>query len=365
MNYKVRNGNIEILRFLFCIGIVLLHAWVNPRGFIGVEFFFIVTGFFLAKKVDIQRKKDENTLPRMEELLRDAWKDILHRYRGIFPYFLVSTIIGTVVSVYAFQWDVQKQILFHIKLLPYDFLLLQNYGFQSPSIVGVVWYLTAMMLAVWLIYPIMRRFYKVFMYSAPFVSVTLMGIIIANCGTMDAPCTFLFGWVNTGFMRAISAITLGAFVYFLSEKIKKIQLKQSEKILVTILEIAGYVWVMDFIFTWKDENVYFDGIAVFMIAASFLLTTSQQSLLWGKFDNTFCIFLGKITVPIFLSHFYCVQRMPDILARMNIEMSQKRMTLLSLGMTAIVSGIVYVAGRWVDNKIKQLTIELNKRTIKQ
>lgn len=47
---KKRNGNIEILRFLFCIGIVLFHAWVNPRGFIGVEFFFIVTGFFLAKK---------------------------------------------------------------------------------------------------------------------------------------------------------------------------------------------------------------------------------------------------------------------------------------------------------------------------
>ena len=364
MNHKMRNGNIELLRFMFCMCVVLYHAWVGPGGYIGVEFFFMVTGFFLAKKVDIQREKDKVT-PHTEDLLRDGWKEILHRYRCVFPYFLVSTIIGMFVSSYAYEWNVQNQILPIIKLLPYDFLLLQNYGFQSPSIIGVVWYLTAMILAVWLIYPVMRRFYMAFMYAAPFVSVFLMGIIIVNCGTMAAPCTVLFGWANTGFMRAISAITLGAFVYFLAEKIRKIPLKRSEKMLATILELAGYVWVIDFVFTWKDESVCYDGIAVFMIAASFLLTTSQQSLLWGKFDNTFCIFLGKITVPIFLSHFYCVQRMPDILARMNIEMSQKRMTLLSLGMTAIVSGIVYVAGKWVDNKIKQLTIELNKRTIKQ
>lgn len=63
MNHKMRNGNIELLRFMFCMCVALYHAWVNPRGFIGVEFFFIVTGFFLAKKVDIQRKKDENTPP--------------------------------------------------------------------------------------------------------------------------------------------------------------------------------------------------------------------------------------------------------------------------------------------------------------
>lgn len=221
MNRKTRNGNVELLRFLFCISIVLFHAWVDLRGYIGVEFFFIVTGFFLAKKVDRQRKTEENP-PCMEQLLKDSWKEILHRYRAIFPYLLVSTILGLVVNSYALQWDVQNHILFCFKLLPYDFLLLQNYGIQAPSMVGVIWYLTAMMLTVWLIYPLMRRAYEIFMYVAPFVSVFLMGIIIVNCGTLDSPNTFLFGWANTGFMRAISAITVGAFVYYLSGKTKKI-----------------------------------------------------------------------------------------------------------------------------------------------
>lgn len=63
MNHKMRNGNIELLRFMFCMCVVLYHAWVGPGGYIGVEFFFMVTGFFLAKKVDIQREKDKVTPP--------------------------------------------------------------------------------------------------------------------------------------------------------------------------------------------------------------------------------------------------------------------------------------------------------------
>lgn len=343
------------------MSIVLFHAWVDLRGYIGVEFFFIVTGFFLAKKVDKQRKIEEKNAPRIEQLLKDSWKEILHRYRVIFPYLLISTILGLAVNSYALQWDVQNHILFCFKLLPYDFLLLQNYGIQSPSMVGVIWYLTAMMLAVWLIYPIMRRAYEMFMYIAPFVSVFLTGIIIVNCGTLDSPNTFLFGWANTGFMRAISAISVGAVVYYLSRKVEKIYVGKAGTVVLTVLELAGYAWVGDFIFAPKEENIYYDVMAVLVIATSFLIAMSQKTLLWGKFDNTICIFLGKITVPIFLCHFYCVQRMPDILARMNIEMSKTQMTWVSLGMVAIVAGIVYVVGNWIDQGMKKIRIILLKR----
>lgn len=366
MNHKkIRNGNIELLCFFFCICIVLFHGWVDRRGYIAVEFFFIVTGFFLANKVDKQRKVEINVPPCANEILKDSRNEILHRYRILFPYFFVSTILGIMVNIYAFQWDIQQKILFNLRLLPYDFFLLQNYGFQSPSMVGVVWYLSALMLATWIVYPILRRFYEAFMYLAPIVWASLTGIIIINCGTLDSPCTVLFGWANTGFMRAISAITLGAFVYYLSEKVQKIRLRDTGRVIVTILELAGYAWVANFIFSWKDENVYYDGVAVLVIAASFLLTTSHQSLLWGKFDNKFCAFLGKITVPIFLSHFYCVQRMPDILARLGIEMPQAQRTVLSLGMVAIAAGIVYFVGNWGDKKLKQITAQMKEKIVIQ
>lgn len=56
---KKINGEIELLRFVFAIGVVLVHSknlfgeeWKYfLKGSFGVEFFFIVTGFFLAKSV--------------------------------------------------------------------------------------------------------------------------------------------------------------------------------------------------------------------------------------------------------------------------------------------------------------------------
>lgn len=56
---KKRNGEIEILRFLFCMYIFLRHgapflkmtgsdADLFARGALGVDFFFIVSGYFMA-----------------------------------------------------------------------------------------------------------------------------------------------------------------------------------------------------------------------------------------------------------------------------------------------------------------------------
>lgn len=50
-----RNGMIDFMRFVFACGIVLGHAnsivVVMPGGWIGVEFFFLVTGYLMYGEV--------------------------------------------------------------------------------------------------------------------------------------------------------------------------------------------------------------------------------------------------------------------------------------------------------------------------
>jgi hypothetical protein len=49
-----RNGFIDFLKFIFAIIILIHHSWqffpILPIGYIGVEFFFLVTGWLMAKK---------------------------------------------------------------------------------------------------------------------------------------------------------------------------------------------------------------------------------------------------------------------------------------------------------------------------
>ena len=56
-NAKTRNGAIDLLRLLFCFGIVIRHAvyvlpkntsFILERGGLCVEFFFIVSGYLMV-----------------------------------------------------------------------------------------------------------------------------------------------------------------------------------------------------------------------------------------------------------------------------------------------------------------------------
>lgn len=56
-----RNGEIELARFILALAIVLFHmgaflGWsgrlaVVPRGYLGVEAFFVLTGYFLCQSM--------------------------------------------------------------------------------------------------------------------------------------------------------------------------------------------------------------------------------------------------------------------------------------------------------------------------
>lgn len=146
MKNKERNGNIELLRFVFCVMMVLYHAWYVRRGYIGVEFFFMVTGYFLAEKICRLNAK-EASRPSVENAMKEATRDVTKRYRSIFPYFFVATILGFIVRAYAQKWD-NAAILLGVQLIPADFLYLQNLGLSTTSATGVLWYLSAMTFAV-------------------------------------------------------------------------------------------------------------------------------------------------------------------------------------------------------------------------
>ena len=64
---KARNGSLDLMKFVFSIVIVLLHSGnlfgrnkFFPAGHIGVEFFYIVSGYYMAKSalryVDVDSK---------------------------------------------------------------------------------------------------------------------------------------------------------------------------------------------------------------------------------------------------------------------------------------------------------------------
>lgn len=356
---KMRNGNIELLRFLFCADIVLYHAGFLPRGYVGAEFFFMVTGFFLADKILTRNSKDQRK-PTWETLVGEATADIWKRYCAIFPYFFASTVLGFAVRAFALHWDLPT-FLTYLQLIPADMLYLQNIGFTVTSAIGVLWYLSAMTFAVWVLYPLLRRRYELVASVSPAVILLILGLIQQNCGSLDAPCTFLYGWLNTGLLRAFAGILGGVLAYYVTQKVRGINITKGMAAALTVFEVAVYIWV--FYHTWSrnDFRPLLDAFVIVALGGAFTVTVSGKSLLYQKFDNGFVRFLGKASMPIFLSHFYMVFYLSNVFEMLHMEDTFGQKLAFTIGLSLLAAAIVYAAGQLMCRLIKAWAVSFQNK----
>ncbi len=91
-----RNGVIELMRFLMVIPIVLGHTKeflsdkIVTRGYLGVEFFFVVSGYLMM--ASLSRKKGEE----IKDLGKETWSFVVHKWKALMPNYLVAFIVAAV-----------------------------------------------------------------------------------------------------------------------------------------------------------------------------------------------------------------------------------------------------------------------------
>ncbi len=349
---KKRNGNIELLRAVFALGIVFLHtnlSYFHCRGgYLGVEFFFIVTGIFMG-----QRLHGSAGNMTWKEAVNDSSNEVKSRIKAIFPLLVVSTLIGLGIR---FLTGMEKA-----ESLTYvlgDLFLVQSAGFYVLSATGTVWYLCALFMALWLIGPVARKQYQIYTeYAAPLLVPVSMGVLTQRYGSLDCPNEMLFGWINTGVVRAVSMISLGMLVYEISVRLQQTTLTDFARRLCTLGEIFLYFTVFLHIVLYKTTNPFFgrvDGIIALCLGLALAITRSGQSYLDGKFDHPVVFFLGKFSSVLFLNHYYWVKQMPVICRRFSLGIDKDTAKLCGIAAAFITSYLVYILMKNKDRALIKL-----------
>ncbi len=95
---KKHNGIIGFWKFMFCILILLFHCAekMGKKGFfesgrIGVEFFFIVSGYLMTKKA-------LNNEEGLENIGEETTSYIWRKFKAFFPYVIFPFIISFFVK---------------------------------------------------------------------------------------------------------------------------------------------------------------------------------------------------------------------------------------------------------------------------
>lgn len=313
---KKRKGNIEFLRFIFAFGIMLHHiSAFYPKmnfigGYIGVDFFFMISGAFLAKSVSIHK---ESYAKESFKITFSASRNyIKRRILSVFPYFVLSTIIGYAVCFVATGSVISPLYIIN------DFAFLIEFGFDAPSATGTTWFLSALFISLFLLYPIIRHYYEYYVrYIGVFVSLFIYGFLVYNYGMIGLSNEHIATFINAGVLRAIAGLSFGAIAFELSLII--ISKVNNNKIIQIAISFAEFVLVILEFYLMHFDNRKLDQIEVFIIFSLITLLFSNKSHLCRVFENNFSRFLGKFSIVLFMNHFYWAKYLDSIIIKFQIS----------------------------------------------
>ncbi|MDD6261807.1 MAG: acyltransferase [Clostridiales bacterium] len=301
MKAKQRNGKIELLRFVFSVIVMLFHAGniegygnvLFKSGAFAVEFFFIVSGYLMAASIAKANSSGELSLGT------ETFLFLKKKVIGIYPELFFSYIISVAIYTLAGKLNFGEVVDLITRSLG-DLTLIKMTGIGVKSVNGNVWYISSMLLVMAILYPLIRRYKDVMLKIVlPVAALLAFGFLCQETGVLRSPGEWM-GWTYRGNPRAFAGVSLGAVCYPLSQKLGRVNLTGIGKWLCTIAEWGIYLFVLRF--TYFGTSSKLDYFYVLFMAAAVVITFSRQSVDAALFDNKVCYWLGKFSLPVFLSH---------------------------------------------------------------
>lgn len=340
--HKSYNGVIDWWKFVFCIVILVMHVgeyfsegfYLLKWGGYAVEFFFIVSGYFMCAHAMKQKPQDG-----LKNIGCENIGFISGKIKTVLPAYLYAWLLAFAMYIYKTDFYVLRNdgirafVLKIVYGLP-NLLLLDMGGIKGTEILGVSWYVSAMLIVMFITYPMLRKWGRNYcLIAAPMLALLLSGFYTSRFGAYHGRY-FWTGIMNHGLMRGFISINIGCFAYAVSEFLKeKLNGIGSVRLtLVRIAEPAAYICAVALMHYGDDNGINIINILL-LIGVS--ITMSGQSFFARICDNGVCRFMGKLSLWVYFcqspARMFVLKRFPDC--------SYKRAFVLIFGLTALIVAV--------------------------
>ncbi len=306
---KKRNGEIDLLRFIFCIIIVIHHFNalysfnMFQRGYIGVEFFFLVSGYLMAKHVERMRSSPE-TMPSVGD---GTWKFIIGKIGSFYAYYVCAVLTQLVVRyVIINHMTIKTAVKSLLSSIPTFTLTFFGLDYSARSLyVGNTWYLSVMIICMFLLYPLLLKSYDtVSKVVFPLIALFALGYLFETYHSIVAYEKWN-GLCYEGILRGLGEMALGASLCplsgYLTERFGWLlnSRKPGVKVFFTGVKLACYGVVL--VFAWAHVLKGSFNLQAFLFCAiGVLLSFSNAG--YTIPDSAFTRYLGRLSLPIYIFH---------------------------------------------------------------
>jgi peptidoglycan/LPS O-acetylase OafA/YrhL len=310
---KKRIGELDLLRFVFMMVVLLYHFETGtfPFGNIGVEFFFILSGLLMARHAEKWEKTTDGGGRDLTLVANEAWSFLRGKFRSFYTYYLVAfgfnVIVRSIIINRAAAASVAMRLLKSIPTVTLSFFAFSEK--TTSYYIYATWYLSAMLIAMLVLYPILLRNYRVGVKIVfPILIIILLGYEYAS----KERVSLISDWMSFtyfGILRAGSEIALGAVIYNASTEItgNEALMKRAGRRFNQALLTLGKVICFGVVLLYAHQTGFglkfaksFDLHALMLCGVGILLSFS--GLGWSIPDCKLTRYLAKISVPIYIFH---------------------------------------------------------------
>lgn len=222
---------------------------------------------------------------------------VFRKVKSFYPELLISILLTIVVHLITGDYD-EKYYLRPAETIINNVLLLKMSGLcQSPSdLNGPTWFLSSMILAIFVVYPLLRKFGA---NGCLFVlSISICGFLCAYHGSLTGVYDWI-GFTYEGNIRAVGEILLGAFAFSVVQTIKRVEILLPGRMLVCVVR---YVMLGVMLYVARDTETDFQWLSLLAAWGIIVIAFSCIGIDSFVFNNRLCLFLGKLSLPLYLSH---------------------------------------------------------------
>ena len=259
---KKRNGLLEIYRLFFCFWVMYYHDFLFlgktgdfSGGYLGVEFFFILSGFFLMRSM--RKVKDEPMMKGIKKLVGSRFKTMAMPLLVVIPFNLICA------TIFFFN----------------DFIY--SFGF-SICYLWYVWYLLMGIAVFYLLYRLVKK-EKWFVVLLSVLAVLMCALHFAIGAKYDYYAHYsLFG------VRTLWTMSVGILLSYIPQKALK--WKNFNLYILFIPILFGVIFYLAYIP--KTYALHFLIVVLFVV----LIYISRTVNVGGRFFD----YIGKLSVRMYI-----------------------------------------------------------------
>ncbi len=355
MEKKIRFYNVDFLRFLLAIQIIIHHMtckWaglsdfkqVAPSEFnlyhLAVEYFFIIAGFFLFLNI----KKETDTVDFCK-------KRFLRLAPLIFFFLIVSFIISSLIYKLHFSFDG------NILTIP----LMHSLGFTPYSSTGgtangTIWFVSVLFWCSIFYFYIHKIFEKKYLNLIIWILIISAYSIVlhnSNYTFINTINKNVFYFINLGVLRGLAGLGVGYFLAmfyksgFLQNCTKKVQA------FISLIE-AGLIGFFTYYLFFTPKLAGKSAITyIICFSALFYLFLVKQGFISKLLDNKYLAKLGQYSYSIYVMHSAVLCTILYTVFKPNLAFVQSHLILCFWGELTIAIAIGILTYYFVESPVNK------------